>query len=67
MLAVAKTGSFEGLENKIGHLVDAGSSAECPLNTDRLRNMFFFFVAFRCCVYNLSCGLRKRDLWYNDV
>ena len=32
--------------------------------------VFFFFlseIAFRTYGQNLSCGLRKRDVWYNDL
>ena len=27
----------------------------------------FSGLAFQNCGYDLSCGFRKRDLWYNDL
>ena len=35
MLAAANTASCVGTQNKIGHLLDAGSRVECPRNTNR--------------------------------
>ena len=36
--------------------------------SNRLQNMCCCFsgFAFRNCGHDLSCGLRRRDLWYND-
>ena len=40
---------------------------KCPWNM--FQNMYYCFsgFAFRNCGYNWSCGLRIRDLWYNDL
>ena len=37
VLAVAKTGSCVGPQNKIGHRLDAGSRVECRRNINRLK------------------------------
>ena len=58
VIAVANTGSCAGPQNKIGHLLGAGSPVECSWNINRLQNMCYCFAgfAFRNCGYNLSCG-----------
>ena len=74
VLTLANTGSCVGPQNKIGHLADvtfdADSHVECPRNINRLQNLLCYcFSEFvvQNYEYNLSRGLRKRDLWYNDL
>ena len=78
VLAVANTGSSVGPQNNIGHPahryrqmmqvpvlcareIEVGSKTSVIV-------FFFFFSGLVCpkCEYDLSFGLRKRDLWYND-
>ena len=75
MLAVASTGSCVGPQNIIGHPTHRyRQMMQVPVL--RTRGIYigsktcvivFTGFAFRNCGYDLSCGLRERDLWYNDL
>ena len=50
-------------------LLDAGSRVECSRNINTLQNICYCFsgFGFQNCEQNLTCGLREKDLWYNDL
>ena len=75
MLAVAYAGFGVGLQNKIGHPAHCYRQLmQVPVLSARGLHicaetfvLVFSGFAFRNCGYDLSCGLRKRDLRYNDL
>ena len=70
VLAKANTGSCVGPQKKKVTLLAAGSRVECSRNIkigSKTCVVVLARFAFRNCEYNLSCGMRKTDLWNNDL
>ena len=73
MLGVANTCSCVGPQNKIGHPAHRATQLmQVPLFNVRgikivSKNVFLFSVlASQNVEYDLSCGLRKGELWYDN-
>ena len=73
-VAVASTGSCVGPQNRTGPPTHRyRQMMQVPVLRPRgiyigsKTCVVFAGFAFRNCGYDLSCGLRKRDLWYNDL
>ena len=77
VLAVANTGFCVGPQNKTSHTAHRYTQlVQLPVLRARgiefinsFENMFYWFsgFVFRNCGYNLSCGLRRRAVWSNDL